>query len=68
MIGVVITPITIGKVIQDLKTDKIHNGHLGTEVKVEVEVKIMGKIVLESGVEKGIKGDKRNQGLDQTQG
>ena len=66
--GVVITPIIIGEVMQDHTTDKLHNGHLGTEVKVEVEMKIMVMIILESGVEIGIKGDERNQGLDLTQG
>ena len=46
VIGVVITHIIIDEVIQDHTTDKIHNGHLETEVKVEVETKAMVMIVL----------------------
>ena len=64
----VITHILIDEVIRDHTTDKIHNGHLETEVKVEVEMKTMVMIVLEVEVEIGIKGDKKNQGLDLIQG
>ena len=41
VIGVVITHITTDEVMRDSSTDKIHNGHLETEVKVEVEMKTM---------------------------
>ena len=43
----VITQITIDEVIQDCTIDKTHNGHLETEVKVEVEMKTMVIIGLE---------------------
>ena len=52
VIGVVITHIIIDEVIQDHTTDKIHNGHLETEVKVEVETKTMVTIVLEEEVDR----------------
>ena len=68
VIGVVITHITTDEVIQDHTTDKIHNGHLETGVKVEVEMKTMLVIILEVEVEIEIKGDKKNPGLDLTQG
>ena len=42
VIGVVITHIITDEVIRDHTTDKIHNGHLETEVKVEVEMKNYG--------------------------
>ena len=38
--GVTITRLTIGKVILDQITDKMPNGHLETEVKVEIELEI----------------------------
>ena len=38
VIGVEITHITTDEVIRDHTTDKTHNGHLKTEVKVEVEM------------------------------
>ena len=41
VIGVTITRITIDKVIADPITDKMPNGHLETEVKVERELKII---------------------------
>ena len=47
----VITQITTDKVIQDRTIDKMHNGHLETEVKVEVEMKIMVITSLEVEVE-----------------
>ena len=68
VIGVVITHITTDEVIQDWTTDKIHNGHLETEVKVEVETKTMVMINLEVEVEIEIKGDEKNPGLDLIQG
>ena len=40
VIGVTITSITIDKVILDQITDKMPNGHLETEVKVEIELEI----------------------------
>ena len=68
VIGVVITPITTDKVIQDHTTDKTHNGLLDTEVKVEVEMKTMVMIILEVEVEIEIKGDEKNPGRDLIQG
>ena len=68
VIGVVITHIIIDEVIRDHTTDKIHNGHLETEVKVEVEMKTMVMIILEEEVEIEIKGDKKNPDLDLIQG
>ena len=41
VIGVVITQITTDEVIRDRTIDKMHNGHLETEDKVEVEMKTM---------------------------
>ena len=38
MIGVAITKLTIGEVILDQIMDKMLNGHLGTEVKVGIEL------------------------------
>ena len=64
VIGVVITHIIIDEVIRDHTTDKIHNGHLETEVKVEVEMKTMVMIILEVEVEIEIKGDEKNTDLD----
>ena len=64
VIGVVITHIITDKVIQDPTTDKIHDGHLETEVKVEVGTKTMVMIFLEVEVEIEIKGDKKNPDLD----
>ena len=64
VIEVVITQITIDKVIQDHTIDKTHNGHLETEVKVEVEMITMVIISLEVEVEIEIKGDKKSLGLD----
>ena len=68
-IGVVITHIITDVVIQDHTTDKIHYGHLETEVKVEVEVetKTMVMIILEVEVEIEIKGNEKNPGLHQIQ-
>ena len=40
VIGVLITQITTDEVIRDHTIDKMHNGHLETEVKVEVEMKL----------------------------
>ena len=68
VIGVVITHIITDEVIQDHTTDKIHNGHLETEVKVEVEMKTMVMIISEVEVEIEIKGDEKDPGLDQIQG
>ena len=41
VIGVAITRLTIGEVILDQITDKMLNGHLGTEVKVGIELEII---------------------------
>ena len=68
MIGVVIMHIITDEVIRDHTTDKMHNGHLETEVKVEVEMKTMVMINLEVEVEIEIKGDEKNPGLDLIQG
>ena len=68
VIGVVITYITTDDVILDHTTDKIHNGHLETEVKVEVEMKTIVMIILEVEVEIGIKGDEKIPDLDLIQG
>ena len=68
VIEVVIIQITTDKVIQDHTIDKMHNGHLETEVKVEVEMKTMVTINLEVEVGIEIKGDKKNPGLDLIQG
>ena len=68
VIGVVITHITTDEVIRDSTTDKTPNGHLETEVKVEVEMKAMVTIILEVKVEIEIKGDEKNPGLDLIQG
>ena len=68
MIGVVITQITTDEVIRDCTIDKMHNGHLETEVKVEVQMKTMVTINLEVEVEIEIKGDEKNPGLDLIQG
>ena len=40
VIGVTITRIIIDEVMLDPITDKMPNGHLETEVKVEIELKI----------------------------
>ena len=40
VIGVTITRITIDEVILDQIIDKMPNGHLETEVKVEIELEI----------------------------
>ena len=40
VIGVTITRLTIGEVTLDQIMDKIPNGHLETEVKVEIELEI----------------------------
>ena len=68
VIEVVIIPITTDGVIRDCTIDKMHNGHLETEVKVEVEMKTMVTINLEVEVETEIKGDEKNPGLDLIQG
>ena len=68
MIGVVITQITTDEVIRDCPIDKTHYGHLETEVKVEVEMKIMVIINSEVKVEIEAKGDEKNPGLDLIRG
>ena len=59
VIGVVINHIITDEVIRDHTTDKIHSGHLETEVIVEVEMKVMVMIILEVEVEIEIKGDEK---------
>ena len=68
VIGVVITHITTDEVIRDHTTDKIHNGHLETEVIVEVEMKTIVMIILEVEVEIGIKGEEEIPDLDLIKG
>ena len=68
VIGLVITHIITDEVIQDHTTDKIHNGHLETEVKVGVETKTMVMINLQIEVEIEIKGDEKIPDLDLIQG
>ena len=51
VIGVIIIRITIDEVMQDQITDKMPNGHLETEVKVGIEMKIIVMAILEAGVE-----------------
>ena len=58
----------VDEVIRDHTKDKIHNGHLETEVKVEVEMKTMVMIILEEEVQIEIKGDEKNPDLDLIQG
>ena len=41
VIGLTITRITIDEVIPDPITDKMSNGHLETEIIVEIELKII---------------------------
>ena len=60
-IGVVITQITIDKVIQDQTTDKTPNGPIEIEVRVGIEMRIM---ILEVGVEIEIIGEEKNPGLN----
>ena len=65
VIGVVITQITIDKVMQDQTTDKTPNGLLEIEVRVGIEMRIM---ILEVGVKIEIIGEEKNPGLDPTPG
>ena len=51
VIGVIIIRITIDEVIRDRITDKMHNGLLGTEVIVGIEMKITIMIMQEVGVD-----------------
>ena len=51
VIGVTITRLTIGEVILDQITDKMLNGCLGTEVKVEIELEIIIMTIQEVEVE-----------------
>ena len=59
MIGVVITQITIDKVIQDQTTDKTPNALLEIEVRVGTEMRIM---IVEVRVEIEIIGEEKNLG------
>ena len=68
VIEVVITQITTDGVIQDLTTDRTHNGLLEIEVRVEVEMKTMAMTNLEVEVEIEIRGEERNTGLDLIKG
>ena len=56
----VITQITIDKVIQGQITDKTANGLLETEVRVGIEMRIMIMTILEVGVEIEIIGEEKN--------
>ena len=51
VIGVTITRLTIGKVILDQIMDKMLNRHLGTEVKVEIELESIKMTIQEVEVE-----------------
>ena len=66
MIGVVITQITIDKVIRDQITDKTPNGLFETEVRVGMEMRIMITAILEVGVEIEIIGEEKNLGPNLT--
>ena len=68
VIGVVITQITIDKVMRDQTTDKTPNGLLETEVRVEVEMRTMVMIMLEVEVETEIIGEEKSPGLNPTPG
>ena len=65
VIGMVITQISIDKVIRDQTTNKTLNGPLGIEVKVGAEMRIM---TLEVEVEIEIIGEEKSPGLDSTPG
>ena len=65
VIGVVITQITIDKVIRDQTTDKTLNGLLEIEVRVGIEMSLM---TLEVEVEIEIIEQERNPGLNPTPG
>ena len=65
VIGVGITQITIGEVMQDQTTDRTPNGLLGLEIKVGIEMRIM---ILEVEVEIEIIGEEKNLGPDPTPG
>ena len=52
VIGVTITRLTIGEVILDQIMDKMLSGHLGTEVKIGIELEIIIMTIQE--VEVGI--------------
>ena len=64
----VITQITIDKVILDQITDKTPNGLLETEVRVGIEMRIMIMTILEVGVEIEIIGEEKNLGPNLTLG
>ena len=51
VIGVAITRLIIGMVIQDQIMDKMLKGHLGTEVKVGIELEIITMTIQEVEVE-----------------
>ena len=65
VIGVVITQITIDKVIRDQTIDKTPNGLLEIEVRVGIEMRIM---TLEVEVETEIIEEEKNPGLNLTPG
>ena len=48
MIGVIIIRIIIDEVIQDQITDKMPNGLLGTEVRVEIEMMTILEVEIET--------------------
>ena len=60
-IGLTITKITIDEVIPDPITDKMPNGCLETEVKVEIELKIIIMTIQEVEVETDMITDPHNQ-------
>ena len=65
VIGLVITQITIDKVMRDLTTDKTPNGLLEIEVTVGIEMRNM---TLEVEVETEIIGEEKSPGLNTTPG
>ena len=48
MIGVIIIRIIIDEVMQDQITDKMPNGLLGTEVRVEIEMMTIPEVEVET--------------------
>ena len=62
VIGVTIIRITTDEVMSDPITDKMPNGHLKTEVIVEIELKIIIMTIQEVKVETGMITDPHNQG------
>ena len=61
MIEVITIKIIIDEVIQDQITDKMPNGLLGTEVRVEIEMKTILKVEVETEIIVGLsQGEERS--------